>query len=100
MGFEVARVRGHDCEDLRPGACERAALQDGEVYLYACRMTNAQQYRAQAAAQRALADASDLPNRRQLLERSAVMWDEMAQLAEDTIERSLINAASKASAGS
>ncbi|PXA85815.1 hypothetical protein DMC47_36505 [Nostoc sp. 3335mG] len=63
-------------------------------------MTSAQQFRAQAAAQRALAAASDLPNRRLMLERSAVMWDEMAQSAEDTIERSVINAAAKMSIGS
>jgi hypothetical protein len=58
-------------------------------------MTNADQYRAQAAAQRDLAAKSDLPNRRLLHERSALMWDEMAQAAEDTIERTLVNAAAK-----
>jgi hypothetical protein len=58
-------------------------------------MTNAEQYRAQAAAQRALAAKSDLANRRDMHERSALMWDEMAQSAEDTIERALVNAAAK-----
>lgn len=62
-------------------------------------MTNAEQYRAQAAAQRALAAQSELANRRDMHERSAIMWDEMAQLAEDTIERALVNAAAKAPRG-
>jgi len=58
-------------------------------------MTNAEQYRAQAAAQRTLAAQSDLPNRRLMHEHSAMMWDEMARSAEDTIERTLVNAAAK-----
>lgn len=58
-------------------------------------MTNAEQYRAQAAAQRVLAEKSALPNRRAMHERSAMMWDEKAASAEDTIERTLVNAASK-----
>ncbi|WBO24068.1 hypothetical protein [Sphingomonas abietis] len=58
-------------------------------------MTTAEHYRAQAAAQRALAAKSDLANRRAMHERSAAMWDEMAQSAEDTIERTLVNAAAK-----
>jgi hypothetical protein len=64
-------------------------------FLYGQAMTNAEQYRTQAAAQRALAAKSDLPNRRLMHERSAQMWDEMAQSAEDTIERTLVNAAAK-----
>lgn len=67
--------------------------------LYGRSMTNAEQYRNQAAAQRTLAAQSDLPNRRHMHERSASMWDEMAQLAEDTIERSLVNAAAKSTRG-
>ncbi len=59
-------------------------------------MSNAEHYRAQAATQRALAAKSDLANRRLLHERSAMMWDEMAVSAEDTIERAQINAASRA----
>ncbi|MBA2934504.1 hypothetical protein HZF05_10385 [Sphingomonas sp. CGMCC 1.13654] len=62
-------------------------------------MSNAEQYRAQAAAQRALAEKSDLANRRAMHERSAIMWDEMAASAEDTIERALVNAASRAGKG-
>ena len=58
-------------------------------------MSNAEQYCAQAA-QRALAEKSDLANRRFLHERSAMMWDEMAASAEDTIERAIVNAASRA----
>lgn len=59
-------------------------------------MSTAEQYRAQAAAQRALAEKSNLANRRILHERSAMMWDEMAASAEDTIERAQVNAASRA----
>jgi hypothetical protein len=58
-------------------------------------MTNADQYRAQAAAQRTLAAKTDLPNRRLMHERSALMWDEMAQSAQDNLERTLVNAAAK-----
>jgi hypothetical protein len=58
-------------------------------------MTNAEQYRAHAVAQRHLAAQSDLPNRRLMHERSAMMWDEMARSAEDMIERTLVNAAAK-----
>jgi hypothetical protein len=59
-------------------------------------MSNAENYRAQAAHQRALAETCNLDNRRRLHERSALMWDEMATLAEDTVERALVNAASRA----
>ena len=71
------------------------ALPKRSAFLYAHSMTNAEQYRAQATAQRTLAAQSDLPNRRLMHERSALMWDEMAQSAEDTIERTLVNAAAK-----
>jgi hypothetical protein len=74
-------------------------LQETEVYLWACDVTNAQQYRAQAANRRMLAAKSELANRRLMHERSAMTWDEMAQSAEDIIERSLINAAAKSSVG-
>jgi hypothetical protein len=59
-------------------------------------MTTAQTYRALAAAQRDLAAKTDLHNRRVMHERSALSWDAMAEAAEDTIERSVVNAAAKA----
>jgi hypothetical protein len=58
-------------------------------------MTNAELYRAQVAAQRTLAAKRELVNRRLLHERSADMWGETARSAEDTIERSFVNAAAK-----
>jgi hypothetical protein len=63
---------------------------------YARGMTTAQTYRALAAAQREAAAKTDLLNRRIMHERSALSWDAMAEAAEDTIERSLVNAAAKA----
>jgi hypothetical protein len=63
---------------------------------YARTMSTAQNYRALAAAQREAAAKTDLLNRRIMHERSATSWDAMAEAAEDTIERSLVNAAAKA----
>lgn len=60
------------------------------------RMTTAENYRALAAAQRDAAATTDLANRRIMHERSAMNWDAMAEAAEDTIERSIVNAAAKA----
>jgi hypothetical protein len=59
-------------------------------------MNPSETFRANAVAQRAAAAKSDLPNRRAMHERSALMWDQMAEAAEDTVERSLVNAAAKA----
>jgi hypothetical protein len=59
-------------------------------------MTTAETYRALAAAQRDAAANTDLLNRRMMHERSAMSWDTMAQAAEDTIGRSIVNAAAKA----
>jgi hypothetical protein len=59
-------------------------------------MTPSESYRANAAAQRAVAETSNLANRRMMHERSAMMWDQMAEAAEDTIGRALVNAAAKA----
>jgi hypothetical protein len=63
---------------------------------YARIMSTAQNYRALAAAQREAAAKTDLLNRRIMHERSAMSWEAMAEAAEDTIERSLVNAAAKA----
>jgi hypothetical protein len=59
-------------------------------------MTTAETYRALAAAQRDAAAKTDLLNRRIMHERSAVSWDAMAEAAEDTVERTLVNGAAKA----
>lgn len=59
-------------------------------------MTSIEIYRANAAAQRAAAAATPLANRREMHERSAAVWDEMAQAAEDTAERAVVNLAAKA----
>ena len=49
-------------------------------------MTLIETYRANAAAQRAAAEKTDLPNRREMHERSARTWEAMALSAEDTAE--------------
>ena len=59
-------------------------------------MNAIQHYRAQAADQRALAEATNLPNRRAMHERSAAMWEEKACAAADTAERTLVNAEARA----
>jgi hypothetical protein len=63
---------------------------------YALAMSTAQNYRVLAAAQRDAAAKTDLLNRRIMHERSAMSWDAMAEAAEDTVERSLVNAVAKA----
>ena len=62
-------------------------------------MTVIETYRANAAAQRAAAANTDLPNRREMHERSAYTWETMAQAAEETMGRAAVNLAAKASAG-
>ncbi|MDB5685562.1 MAG: hypothetical protein JWR77_151 [Rhizorhabdus sp.] len=59
-------------------------------------MSNLEIYRANAAAQRAAADLTNLPNRRAMHERSAQSWEAMAANAADTIERAGVNEAAKA----
>ncbi|ATY31162.1 hypothetical protein [Sphingomonas psychrotolerans] len=61
-------------------------------------MTTIETYLANAAAQRAAAENTDLPNRRAMHERSAVTWETMARAAEDTLGRAAVNLASKMSA--
>ena len=58
-------------------------------------MTSAQIYRINAAAQRAAAAATNLPNRREMHERSAMAWDTMAEAVEDTVAKAAVNAAAK-----
>lgn len=62
-------------------------------------MTVIEIYRANAAAQRAAAANTALPNRREMHERSAYTWETMAQAAEDTMGRAAVNLAAKTSAG-
>lgn len=52
-------------------------------------------YRANAAAQRAAAASTNLPNRREMHERSAYAWEAMAEANEATAARAVVNAAAK-----
>jgi septin family protein len=52
-------------------------------------------YRANALAQRAAAEKTDLVNRKAMHERSAQTWEEMARGAEETAIRAAINHANK-----
>jgi hypothetical protein len=62
-------------------------------------MTVIETYRANAAAQRDAAKKTDLPNRREMHERSALTWETMAMNAEVTVGRALVNQAAKAERG-
>jgi hypothetical protein len=59
-------------------------------------MTPIETYRANAAAERAAAAKTNLPNRRAMHERSAQTWETMALSAEETIGRAMVNQAAKA----
>lgn len=59
-------------------------------------MSDLEIYRANAAAQRAAADETSLPNQRAMHERSASSWEAMATAAADTIARAGGNEAAKA----
>lgn len=59
-------------------------------------MTVIETYRANAAAQREAAEKTNLPNRREMHERSAMTWETMAISAEATVGRALVNQAAKA----
>jgi len=61
-------------------------------------MTVIKTYRANAAAQLAAAAKTDLPNRRDMHERSADTWETMAHAAEETMGRAAVNFAAKAGA--
>jgi hypothetical protein len=60
-------------------------------------MTTIETYLANAAAQRAAAENTNLPNRREMHERSAVTWETMAHAARDTLGRAAVNHAAKVS---
>jgi hypothetical protein len=59
-------------------------------------MSIAAGFRANAARERAAASQETLSNRRAMHERSAMQWDEMAQIVEDHDRRARENAAAKA----
>ena len=61
-------------------------------------MTVIETYRANAAAQRAAAANTNLPNRRDMHERSAYTWETMARSAEETMGRAAVNHAAKTAA--
>lgn len=52
-------------------------------------------YRANAKAQKLAAAKTPLPSRRNMHERSALAWDKMADAAEDTAAKAIVNAAAK-----
>ena len=52
-------------------------------------------YRAHAAHERDAASRTNLPNRREMHERSAAVWEEMARSVEDTAERKRVNLEAK-----
>lgn len=58
-------------------------------------MTPIETYRANAAAERAAAAKTTLPNRRAMHERSAYTWETMAASAEETAGRASVNLAAK-----
>ena len=53
-------------------------------------------FRANAAKERAAASDQYLTNRQEMHERSARMWDEMAQRVEDTEQLAMVNAVANA----
>jgi hypothetical protein len=61
-------------------------------------MSTVETYRANADAQRAAAEKTNLPNRRAMHERSAETWEAMARAVEETSGRAAVNQAAKASA--
>jgi hypothetical protein len=61
-------------------------------------MSTIETYLANAATQRAAAEKSNLPNRREMHERSAVTWETMARAVEETQGRAAVNLAAKADA--
>ncbi len=61
-------------------------------------MSTSEAYRANAAAERAAAAKTNLPNRKAMHERSAMTWEAMAQGVEETAERASVNLAAKIAA--
>ena len=62
-------------------------------------MTPGSMYRANAQAQRTAATQTTLPSRREMHERSALAWEQMADAAEDTVAKAATNAAAKDAGG-
>ena len=58
-------------------------------------MTVIELYRANAALQRDAARQTNLTNRREIHERSAMLWEAMANAAEALAKKGLLNAAAK-----
>jgi hypothetical protein len=58
-------------------------------------MTAPETYRANAAAERAAAAKTSLDNRREMHERSASVWDTMADAAEENLSKAAVNLAAK-----
>jgi hypothetical protein len=58
-------------------------------------MTPAEAFRANAAVQREAAAKTNLPNRREMHERSAAAWEIMAEANDDTVAKAAVNAAAK-----
>ena len=59
-------------------------------------MTTSETYRALAETERRAAANTSLPSRREMHERSAIAWEEMADSAEDTATKAAVNAIAKA----
>ena len=57
--------------------------------------TLAETYRSNAQAQWLTAEETSLPSRREMHERSALAWEQMADSAEDTASKASVNAAAK-----
>jgi hypothetical protein len=75
-----------------------AGFDDIAIFSDRTAMTTIETYRANAAAQRAAAENTNLPNRREMHQRSAITWETMARAAEETQGRAQVNMAAKASA--
>lgn len=60
-------------------------------------MTPGETYRGNAETQRLAASQTSLPSRRDMHERSAMAWDQMADAAEDTATKASVNATAKVS---
>jgi hypothetical protein len=59
-------------------------------------MTPSENFRALAKAERYAATKTALPRQRDMHERSAMAWDQMAESAEDTVAKSITNATARA----
>lgn len=82
--YAPCRIEGGTCRGFRE-ATKREGL----------KLSAADTYRQNAAAERIAASKQNLPHRRQIHERSAERWEEMARAAEETERRAATNAADK-----